>query len=127
MAAMRYWIFLICVPGLLSTAGCHGKASGSQKPVAKSRIGADSARDKKLIVTANTALVGRVSVVNANGRFAVITFPIGKMPAAEQPLYVYRRGLRTGELRATNQRIDVNIVADITAGDAQEGDEVRDN
>jgi hypothetical protein len=39
---------------------------------------------------------------------------------------VYRRGLKVGEVKVTGPQRDDNIVADITAGEAAVGDEVRD-
>ena len=49
--------------------------------------------------TPETALVGKVIRVNAAARFAVMSFPIGRLPALEQRLSVYRLGLKTGEIK----------------------------
>jgi hypothetical protein len=64
--------------------------------------------------------------VNAGARFVVLTFPIGQMPALERRLNVYRRGLKVGEVKITGPQRDDNTVADVLAGEAQAGDEVRD-
>jgi len=71
-------------------------------------------------------MTGRVASVNAPGRFVVLTFPLGSMPALEKRLNVYRRGLKVGELKVSGPQLDVNIDADIIAGECQPGDEVRE-
>ena len=78
------------------------------------------------IVTPSKVVVGKIQTVNAAGRFAVVTFPIGLMPAAETHLNAYRAGLKVGELKFTAMRLDLNAVADIVAGECQPGDEVKD-
>jgi outer membrane biosynthesis protein TonB len=81
---------------------------------------------QKLIVTPETALVGKVETVNQNARYVVLSFPIGHLPAMEQRLNVYRRGLKVGEVKVTGPQIEDNVVADIVEGDSGPGDEVRD-
>jgi len=80
----------------------------------------------KLIVTPGHLTTGRVSSVNAAGRFVILTFPLGAVPSAEKRLYVYRGGLKVGEVKVTPPPLDINIAADIIAGECQVGDEVRD-
>ena len=41
-------------------------------------------------------------------------------------LNVYRRDLKVGEIRVDTWRRDDNVVADLIAGEAQPGDEVRE-
>ena len=60
------------------------------------------------------------------GRYVVLTFPLGHMPALEQHLNVYHQGMKVGEVRVTGPQLDDNIVADILTGDAAVTDEVRD-
>ena len=76
-------------------------------------------------MTPDTDLVGKVAKVNSDGRFVVITFPIGHLPTLNQRLNIYRRGLKVAEVRVTGPQLDDNVVADIAAGDARAGDEVR--
>ena len=85
-----------------------------------------SAPAKKIIVTPETGLLGKVVKVNPEGAFVVLNFPIGHLPAGEQRLNVYRLGLKVGEIRVTGPQQDDNVVADIVAGEAREGDDVRD-
>jgi hypothetical protein len=81
-------------------------------------------RQKLLVNPDANLLVGSVSVFNAQGRFVVLDFPVGKMPAMEQVLFVYRRGLKIGEVRVTGPERDHKTVADLISGEAQRGDEV---
>ena len=80
----------------------------------------------KPIVKASTALTGKVVSFNTVGRFAVLNFPVLRMPAIDQVLFVYREGLKVGEVKITGPQREDNIVADITAGEVKTGDEVRD-
>jgi hypothetical protein len=81
---------------------------------------------QKLIVTPENGLVGKVEMVNQNAHYVVLSFPIGHLPALEQHLSVYRRGLKIGEVKVSGPQIEDNVVADIVAGDSEPGDEVRD-
>ena len=47
------------------------------------------------------------------------------MARRDQRLDVYRGGLKVGELLVTGPQQGDSTVADITAGEAQKGDEVR--
>lgn len=77
------------------------------------------------IVTPDTAQSGSVLQVNVSARFAVLNFPVGSMPPVGRRLYVYRAGLKVGELKVTGPQRDDNTVADIVNGEAQAGDEIR--
>lgn len=81
--------------------------------------------DRGYIVTPEHALVGKVVRVNSASRFAVLNFPLGRLPTPDQQLDLYRHGLKVGEVRITGERLDDNVVADIVAGEAAEGDEAR--
>ena len=82
--------------------------------------------EEKVIVTASTGLEGKVIRMNPEGRFVILNFPIGHLPALEQRLNVYRRGLKVGEVKITGPQMDDDIVGDLVNGDALPGDEVRD-
>jgi hypothetical protein len=81
--------------------------------------------NQKLIVTPENTLVGKVATVNQTAGFVVLSFPVGHMPAIDQRLSLYRRGLKVGEVKVTGPQIDENVVADIVAGDSDVGDEVK--
>jgi len=76
-------------------------------------------------MTPDTSLRGKVARVNPEGRFVIMTFPIGHLPRLEQRLGVYRGGLKVGEIRVTGPQLDDSVVGVIAAGDAQSGDEIR--
>ena len=68
-----------------------------------------------------------MSLVNDAGHFAVLTFPLGQFPANNAHLFIYRKGVKIGEVAVTGERLDVNVIADIVSGSVEKGDEVRDN
>ena len=78
------------------------------------------------IVTPDASLSGKVSRYNEAGRFVVLEFPVTHMPAIGQALFVYRSGLKVGEVKVTGPQRDDHTVADLTTGETQVGDEVRD-
>ena len=82
--------------------------------------------ESPLIVTPEATLTGRVAVYNEAGRFVVLDFPIGHLPANEQVMFVFRQGLKVGEVKVTGPQRDHNTVADLVSGEARKGDEVRD-
>jgi hypothetical protein len=79
----------------------------------------------KLIVTPDTTTTGTVARVNSAARFVILTFPVGSMPPVGQLLYVYRHGLKVGEVKVTAPQQDDNTAADIVTGEAALGDEIR--
>ncbi len=81
---------------------------------------------QKPIVAPEIVLVGKVVRYSREGRFAVLNFPIGHLPSVDQRLYVYRQGLKVGEVKVTGPQRDDHTVADLVAGETQVGDEVRD-
>jgi len=78
------------------------------------------------IVTPDNSLTARVLSYNSTGRFVVLGFPISKMPRQDQTLFLYRNGMKVGEVRINGPQRDNNVVADLVAGEAQVGDEVRE-
>ena len=56
----------------------------------------------------------------------MLSFPIGQLPRIGQTLFLYRNGLKVGQVNVTGPQQDNDIVADLTEGEAQAGDEVRD-
>jgi len=108
----------------LLTPGClfhHSRDKQRNPPAAY-----NPALSQKPILTPESGLAGKVMRVNQGGRFVVVNFPIGHLPAIEQRMNVYRLGLKTGEIKITGPQYDDNIVGDVITGDVQPGDEVRD-
>ena len=80
----------------------------------------------KVTIVPDTGLMGKVASVNASLHFVVLNFPVGRMAAIEQSLAIYRQGQKIGEVKVTGPQQDDNIIADITSGEAETGDEVRE-
>lgn len=128
---MRFCVSLAAAVVLITGCSLWPWHNKSQAPGATASNSATNASGNgkngkdKLIVTQETALVGKVVRVNETARFAVLNFPVGTMPAPQQLMNVYRRGLKVGEVKVTGLRQDNNTVADILKGEAQIGDEIR--
>jgi len=129
---MRFLLVFVLL-GCFAVSGCAGRKHKARQPA----VSGDAAfapltpdvtttNSQKVVVTPENALVGRVATVNGVARFVVLTFPPGRLPALEQRLNLYRKGLKVGEVKVTGPQTDENIVADIVAGDAEVTDEVRD-
>lgn len=73
-------------------AGCTGHRQGEKRGATHRNPG--------------PTLTGRVAVYNEAGRFVVLDFPIGHLPANEEVMFVFRQGLKVGEVKVTGpQRI----------------------
>ncbi|HEX5219751.1 MAG TPA: hypothetical protein VFZ59_09300 [Verrucomicrobiae bacterium] len=107
----------VLVLALMAVSGCASKP----KQEVFSQV-----ENGRLIVTPENSLTGRVLTYNEAGRFVVLDFPVGKLPGRDQTLFVYRQGLKVGEVKVTGPERDTNTVADLISGEAQKGDEVRD-
>ena len=68
---------------------------------------------------------GRVASVNPGLRFVVVDFAFNPVPQVDQRMSVYRQGQKVGEIKISSQARNNIIAADITAGEAAIGDEVR--
>ncbi len=69
--------------------------------------------------------VGRITSVNQQVMIAVVSFPVGQVPAAGGRYSVFRAGQKVGELKMSEEAADTLRVADITSGALQVDDEVR--
>lgn len=104
---------------LMAGSGCASHPAKSAKAAAKVPMASS------VIVTPDNSLAGTVVSYDEAGRFVVLSFPLGRMPAVGQTLFLYRGGLKTGEVKVSGPQRDDNIVADLVSGDARPGDEVR--
>lgn len=121
---MKFGIwFAVLATSIVLTVGCRGKSTPASGP-GSFRSARKPTPDKPVVVPGGQ-IVGKVAAVGSAGRFVVLTFPIGHMPAIEERLSVYREGLKVGEVKISGPQRDDSIVADITAGDVLPGDEVR--
>ena len=110
-------IILIVTVSLTGCAWMKPKHSATAKPAPVVA---------KTIVTPDSSLAAKVVRVNTVIRIVVLNFPEGRMPKLQQPLFLYRGGLKVAEVKTTGPRQETSIVADIVSGDAQVGDLVRD-
>jgi len=110
----------IVIAGML-TAGCL-----YHRPAPSAKRATPAAVAPQPIVTPDNSLTARVVSYNASGRFVVLGFPVGQMPKLEQGLFLYREGMKVGEVKITGPQRENNIVADLVTGEAEVGDEVRD-
>ncbi len=127
---MRCWLSLSLL-GAIVTFGCAHKEFGALHqpftplpPTPSTPVA--SAPGQQVIVTPQTALAGKVVKVNTGGRFVVLNFPVGHLPTVDQRLNIYHQGLKTGEIKVSGPQLEDNVVGDLVSGDAQVGDEVRD-
>jgi len=107
-------LFVLMAGILVSGCASHTQKTATSVP-----------KGSALIITPDTSLAGMVVSCNDAGRFVVLNFPIGQMPAAGQTFFLYRDGLKTGEVKISGPQRDNYIVADVVTGDARTGDEVR--
>jgi hypothetical protein len=112
--------FTLVMVGMLA-AGC-----AYHRPVHSAKRAAPAAVAPQTIVTPDNSLAARVVSYNTSGRFVVLSFPPGQTPKLEQSLFLYRDGIKVGEVKITGPQIENNIVADLVTGEAQVGSEVRD-
>jgi hypothetical protein len=125
MLRMRLVIWLLV--SSLTLAGC---ATNDSKPTntAKRKTPATSkarAANQKSTLAPTLQLTGKVASVNSELRFVVLDFSVGDMPGINQRLGVYRAGQKVAQVKVTGPQSDTNIVADVIEGEAQVGDEVR--
>jgi hypothetical protein len=114
---------------VLVLCGCAYKKRTVAAAPAPARVpaaGAVTSSAPEPVVTPDTGLAGKVASFNNDGRFVVLNFPLGHLPAVEQRLFVYRQELKVGEIKVSGPQRDDLIVADLVAGEAQPGDDVRD-
>ena len=69
--------------------------------------------------------IGHVVVVRSDLRFVVIDFFLSQTPKVDQHLGIYRDGRKVGDVKVSEQNNVSFVAADIVAGEAKVGDEVR--
>ena len=95
-------------------------------PAATPVLAPPSQPEPKLIVEPGAGGIdGKIALVDEQGRFVVLTFPLGQMPGPGASLNAYRHGVKVGEITITGPQRDDNTVADVISGDLKVGDAVR--
>jgi len=125
MLRMRLVISLLV--SSLTLAGCATNDSKATNAARKKTPATSKARaaNQKSTLAPTLQLTGKVASVNSELRFVVLDFSVGDMPGINQRLGVYRAGQKVAQVKVTGPQSDTNIVADIIEGEAQVGDEVR--
>ena len=119
---MKQFVPLMLLFAGMFAAGCASNQS-PKSPAFSQPVGGGSA--PVAIITPDDSVAGKVVLYNSDGRFAVLNFPDGRIPAAGQTLFLYHLGLKAAVVKITGPQIQENIVADLIAGVARVGDEVR--
>ena len=116
------WVMLLTA---VLAAGC---ASKKHKPAAKSKptVVKPARAESVAIVTPDVSLVAKVVSVNTIGRFVVLNFPSGQLPKLQSSVFLYRAGLKVAEIKITGPQDGNNTVGDVISGEANAGDNVRD-
>jgi hypothetical protein len=123
-------MLLFMVVSLLALTACSGNRAATTKagPPAAQNFGVrTNAPGLTVSPATNASAAGRVARVNSGAAFVILTYPIGKLPPVGKRLGVYRNGMKVGELKVSEPQYQQNTAADITAGEAQAGDEAREN
>jgi hypothetical protein len=107
-----------------TASAAQTETAHSSKPAAVGRGQKVGSRPE---VTLDESVLGTVVSVNHALRFLVMDFPVRKLPVLEQRLNVYRNGQKVGEVKVTGPGRDTTIAGDIMVGEAQVGDEVRED
>ena len=108
-----------------ATSGCFGRKEKKASAGAPSAFTVRPAGNTNVVMTPATSPMGRIMSVNREGNFAVVSFPIGQLPANGMVFSVYRSGMKTGQLKISGPAQESFTVGDFITGSGQEGDEVR--
>ena len=101
-----------------------GKASPGRRPAATAQV--DAPATNKPAVRPADILAGRVIAVKEPLRFVIVDFLNSRMPKLDQQLSVYRLDQKVAEIKVSGPYLGTTVAADVTAGQALEGDLVRD-
>ena len=114
------------VVGAIVLLGCSTDKTKT-KPATKTVPAAPSPKSAKSSALGNPTLqlIGKIVSVNSALQFVVAEFPAGEVPPLNERFSVYRQGQKVGEVKICGPQEETNIVADVTAGEVQSGDEVR--
>ena len=120
---MRLTSHLLLLALALAIVGCKSKPPEfAEVPPPSQGV----AGNTKPIIKSADSVTGKVISYNAIGRFVVVNFPVNRVPAVGQTMFVYREGLKVGEIKITGPQRDDNIVADLVNGEVRKSDDVRD-
>lgn len=126
-ASMRLFIVALM---LVSLAACKSPETKTATPPKKTVMVQTNINsrptEQRPTVRPVDAVTGRIIAVRPQLRFVVIDFPNQKLPKLDQRLYVYRLDQKVAEIKVSGPYLGTTVAADVTAGDAREGDLVRE-
>jgi len=127
--AMRNFLAVALIGALV--AGCkstkqEGATAEPHQPKRRVTTTTFPAQGDRPSVRPVQAVMGRIIAVREPLRFVVVDFGTAKMPKLDQILSVYRLDQKVAELRVSGPFLGTTVAADITAGEAHEGDLVRE-
>jgi hypothetical protein len=105
--------------------GCATSSPDSAEAPKNRTIQANLVTNKPSVRPADT-LNGRIIAVKEPLRFVIVDFSNSRMPRIDQRLNVYRLDQKVAEVKISGPYLDTTVAADIIAGQAYEGDLVRD-
>jgi hypothetical protein len=120
---MKWFMPLALVSAGMLFAGCVSHQAKSRAAAAPA---APVAGAPQPIVTPDNSPAAKVVAYDSVGRFVVLNVSVGQMPATNETMFLYRAGLKVGQVKITGPQSDNNIVADLVSGAAQVGDEARE-
>jgi hypothetical protein len=134
---MPYLLAILISALLWSAAGC--KSSDQSGPSAKTArtpskstrtatattVGKDQSTNKPAVRPVNL-INGRIVGTRNALRFVIIDFQSNRMPQLDQVLHVYRLDQKVAEVKVSGPYLGTTVAADVIAGEAAEGDLVRD-
>jgi hypothetical protein len=97
----------------------------STRTITATTIGNDSATNKPAVRPVNL-VNGRIVGSRDALRFVIIDFQNSRMPQLDQVLHVYRLDQKVAEVKISGPYLGTTVAADVIAGEAAEGDLVRD-
>ena len=119
---MSWFTRLIAVAAVsLLATGCLGRLAKEEAPKPKivgfNRGGGSDGTPQE------PKLVGRVTMVNEEGKFVLINCDSWVAPPARTALKCMRNGVESGVVTVNSERRGSNVTADIVTGSPQRGDQ----
>jgi hypothetical protein len=126
---MRTAIYFAALLAVLGSTGCifgkHKQPPPPQVVDLSPSAPTTPANTNTFRITPDESVRGRVTSVNDNLRFVVLSFPLEQIPPLGSLMNVFRNGVIVGEVKISGPQSGDNTVADMVVGDARKGDEVR--
>lgn len=125
--AMRWLRALVFVVAALGGAACKSTSpDAAQEPPGSTRTATATVFTNRPSLRPVQTVNGRVIAVRPALKFVIVDFTSSKLPVIDQRMNVYRLDQKVAEVKISGPYLGATVAADITAGQVQEGDLVRD-